>query len=105
MNYEKFGRTLTMSDREIKEVVDGHMETIDAEAVIGMMGNIMESVSEEDRQVMESAPSIMKVLHVAQGMYKLGFLYGLYNYNGALKEEFAKMQALKVERVNKRKDK
>lgn len=89
MNFEKLKKELIMSKEELREIVDTHMQSIDVEVVTDMINNIMEPKTEEDRKKMAEASMMLKMVYMATEVYKLGFMYALYNYNDAIKKQLA----------------
>lgn len=93
MDYEKFLAEFTMTNEEMTDVINNHLENVDMNNVNEMILSIIERQTEKDKQVMNEAKQIIKITYIAREMYRFGFMYALYMYNNTIKEKINDMQA------------
>lgn len=97
MKYEELEKRFVMSNKELKEIVDTHMQDISAEKVTDMILSVIDQASEEEQRAMAEASPTLKLVYIATEIYKLGFMYALYNYNDAIKNELADIAPVQLE--------
>ena len=104
MNYAKFGEAMALTDKQLVEAVNTHMELIEPEDILEMIESAIAEIEKADPgNVLESANPAEKQILLSMHLYQNGFMTGLYMLNMAFIENLAEMQNRKDEREDKRK--
>lgn len=103
MNYLGFGKSLTLTNEELCEAVNNEMEQLDAAAVTDMILKICRDSDEREPGLLSKADPIAQITYIGREMYKLGFMFSMYIFNDALKEQFKAMQQTRDAREDRRK--
>lgn len=103
MNYLGFGKAITMTDEEICKAVNDEMECMGIKEITEIVLEICSKSDDQEPGAFRRAKPICQITYIGREMYKLGFIYAMYNYNEALKELLTEMQTKKEARESKRK--
>lgn len=79
---------IVLSDKELGECVDNHMDTIGGDQIAEMIASICKEVKEREPGMLQKAPPIAKISYIGRELYKYGFVMALYYYNESMKVAF-----------------
>lgn len=76
---------IKLTDEQLLEVVNTHMELLEPDTVLQMIEEVIEDVTNSDTQgVLENASQLEKLVLFSLGIYKSGFIAGQILYNEAI---------------------
>ncbi len=77
---------LVMTNEEIGKVVDSYMDGMTTDKIIDMISHICEESMANEPGELKSAEPLVRLMYIANEMYKCGFANALYLANECTKE-------------------
>lgn len=81
---------LVLTNEEIGKVVDSHMNSMTSDKIMDNILYICEKSIEKDLGELKNAEPLLRIMHIANEMYKYGFSSALYLANESVKEAVKK---------------